>query len=80
MLQAKLEQLEEERRAAELTAATGGKVSRDWGNQIRSYVFYDNRVKDHRTGHEVGNPQYVLDGHISDFIDSELKRRRAERG
>ncbi|MEY3026074.1 MAG: peptide chain release factor 2 [Planctomycetota bacterium] len=80
VLQAKLEQLEEERRAAELTAATGGKVSRDWGNQIRSYVFYDNRVKDHRTGHEVGNPQQVLDGHVSDFIDAELKRRRAERG
>jgi protein subunit release factor B len=37
-------------------------------------------VKDHRTGHEVGNPQYVLDGHIADFIDAELKRRRAERG
>jgi peptide chain release factor 2 len=80
VLQAKLEQLEEERRAAELTAATGGKVSRDWGNQIRSYVFYDNRVKDHRTGHETGNPQHVLDGHIADFIDAELKRRRAERG
>jgi protein subunit release factor B len=37
-------------------------------------------VKDHRTGHEVGNPQSVLDGRVSDFIDAELKRRRAERG
>ena len=80
VLQAKLELIEEERRIAELAAATGGKVSRDWGNQIRSYVFYDNRVKDHRTGHEVGNPQHVLDGNVSDFIDAELKRRRAERG
>lgn len=79
VMRAKLEQLEEERRAAELAAATGGKVTRDWGNQIRSYVFYDNRVKDHRTGYEVGNPQSVLDGHIENFIDAELKRRRAER-
>ena len=80
VLRAKLELIEEEKRAAQISAATGGKVSRDWGNQIRSYVFYDNRVKDHRTGHETGNPQHVLDGAIEPFIDAELKRRRAERG
>ena len=78
-LQAKLEQIEEEKRQAELDAATGGKVDRGWGTQIRSYVIYDNRVKDHRTGHEVGNPQTVLDGDLDGFIDSELKRRRSER-
>ena len=80
VIRAKLELIEEEKRAAQISAATGGKVSRDWGNQIRSYVFYDNRVKDHRTGHETGNPQHVLDGAIEPFIDAELKRRRAERG
>ena len=80
VLQAKLEILEMERRELEISTATGGKVTRDWGNQIRSYVFYDNRVKDHRSGHEVGNPQSVLDGGLSPFIDAELKRRRAERG
>jgi len=79
VLHAKLEQLEEEKRQAELDAATGGKVDRGWGTQIRSYVIYDNRVKDHRTGHEVGNPQTVLDGDLSGFIDSELRRRRSER-
>jgi peptide chain release factor 2 len=79
VLQAKLEQLEEEKRQAELDAATGGKVERGWGTQIRSYVFYDNRVKDHRTGHETGNPQSVLDGDLQPFIDAELRRRRAER-
>jgi len=79
ILQAKLEQLEEEKRQNELDEATGGKVDRGWGTQIRSYVFYDNRVKDHRTGYEVGNPQLVLDGHIEGFIDAELKRRRAQR-
>jgi len=79
ILQAKLEQLEEERRQAELDAATGGKVDRGWGSQIRSYVLYDNRVKDHRTGHEIGNPQSVLDGDLEGFIDAELKRRRSEK-
>ncbi len=79
VLRAKLEQLEEERRLAEIAAATGGKVSRDWGNQIRSYVFYDNRVKDHRTNFEMSNPIKVLDGELEGFVDAELKRRRAER-
>ena len=77
ILKAKLEQIEEERRQSELDEATGGKVDRGWGTQIRSYVLYDNRVKDHRTGHEIGNPQSVLNGNIEGFIDSELKRRRA---
>jgi len=79
VLRAKLEVLEDERRAAEIAAATGGKVGRDWGTQIRSYVFYDNRVKDHRTSHESTNYLWVLDGHIEGFIDAELQRRRAER-
>jgi peptide chain release factor 2 len=79
ILQAKLEQIEEERRAAELDAATGGKVERGWGTQIRSYVIYDNRVKDVRTGYEVRNPQQVLDGDVHGFINAELQRRRVER-
>ncbi len=80
ILQAKLEQLEEEKRAAEIKEAAGGDLSRGWGTQIRSYVLYDNRVKDHRTGHEHGNPTAVLAGDIDGFIDSELKRRRAAKG
>jgi len=79
ILKSKLEQLEEERRQQELDKATGGKVDRGWGTQIRSYVFYDNRVKDHRTGYEIGNPQTVLNGELDGFIDAELKRQRAER-
>jgi peptide chain release factor 2 len=80
ILQSKLEQLEEERRQAELDKATGGKVEQGWGTQIRSYVIYDNRVKDHRTNHEVGNPQTVLDGALEGFVDAELKRRRSANG
>ena len=75
ILRAKLELLEEEKRQAEMDDATGGKVDRGWGTQIRSYVFYDNRVKDHRTGFEKGNPQSVMDGDIQGFIEAELRRR-----
>jgi peptide chain release factor 2 len=78
ILQAKLEEQEEERRAREIKDASGGDVNRGWGSQIRSYVFYDNRVKDHRTGHETGNVQGVMDGDLDGFIDAELKRRRKE--
>ncbi|MEM7756298.1 MAG: peptide chain release factor 2 [Planctomycetota bacterium] len=81
ILQAKLEQIEEDRRDAEITEASGGKIEhRGWGAQIRSYVLYDNRVKDHRTNHEA-NPTDVLDrGSLQAFVDAELKRRRSERG
>jgi len=75
ILKGKLELMEEEKRQAEMDAASGGKLDMGWGTQIRSYVFYDNRVKDHRTGHEVGNPQSVMDGDLQGFIDAELRRR-----
>ena len=81
ILTAKLEQLAEDKRAADITEAAGGKLEhRGWGAQIRSYVLYDNRVKDHRTNVEA-NPTTVLDrGELDQFIDAELKRKRAERG
>lgn len=79
ILQGKIDQLEEQKREAERLAETGGKLEMGWGTQIRSYVFYDNRVKDLRTGHEVGNPQRVMDGDLQGFIDAELRRRRSEK-
>jgi peptide chain release factor 2 len=79
VLMAKLQAIEDERREAELAKATGGAIERGWGTQIRSYVFYDNRVKDHRTGQESSDYEAVLRGEIADFIDAELKRRRAEK-
>ncbi|MBI1336402.1 MAG: peptide chain release factor 2 [Phycisphaera sp.] len=81
ILRGKLELLEEEKRAAEIDKATGGKLDMGWGTQIRSYVFYDNRVKDHRTGYEQPNPQRVMDGDLQGFIDAELSRRaKAKQG
>jgi peptide chain release factor 2 len=79
LLAAKLQQIEDEKREKEIAAAKGGSLELGWGTQIRSYVFYDNRVKDHRTGHERTDYESVLRGDIQGFIDAELKRRRAEK-
>ncbi len=78
IIQAKLEQIAEEKRESEINAAKGGSMDTGWGTQIRSYVVYDSRVKDHRTGHESGDVNKVLAGHIQPFIDAELMRRRKE--
>lgn len=79
VLAAKLFVLEEEKREKEIAAATGGALDQGWGTQIRSYVFYDNRVKDHRTGCEESDYEAVLRGGLAPFIDAELQRRRAEK-
>lgn len=79
VLMAKLEAIEEEKRAKELSAVTGGAVEQGWGTQIRSYVFYDSRVKDHRTGVENRDYEAVLRGDLQEFIDAELKRKRKEK-
>jgi len=80
LLQAKLEQMAEEQREREIAEAAGGKMEhRGWGAQIRSYVFYDNRVKDHRTSFEIMDPERVMNGDLHGFIDAELKRRRSEK-
>ena len=52
----------------------GEKKEISWGNQIRSYIFQPyTLVKDHRTGEETGNVEYVLDGGINKFIYAYLK-------
>ena len=79
ILTGKLELLEEERKRSEKDAASGGAVQRGWGSQIRSYVFYDNRVKDHRSNYEESNPPAVLNGRLQGFIEAELRRRANER-
>jgi len=56
ILQSKIEQLKQEQRDRELQSLYGDKGEIAWGNQIRSYVLDDRRVKDHRTLVETGNP------------------------
>jgi peptide chain release factor 2 len=69
LLRSKLIELEERRRADELAKERGEVKDVAWGSQIRSYFLHpDQRVKDHRTGHESGDTQRVLDGDIDDFV------------
>ncbi len=49
-----------------------GKKKIEWGSQIRSYVFDDRRVKDHRTGHQTSDIDAVMDGKIDGFIKAYL--------
>lgn len=79
ILVSKLEQIEQAKRDAEVASLYSAKGEIAWGNQIRNYVLDDPRVKDLRTGVEVGNPQRVLDGDLQPFIDAYL-RKRASKG
>src|SRR6267378_3351410 len=74
MLKAKLFQLEEDKKRAEVERQYGEKGEIAWGNQIRSYVFQPYQmVKDHRTGAETSNVQEVMDGNIDIFIQAKLR-------
>ncbi len=76
LLQAKLYQLEQEKKAQEVDALKGDKKEITWGSQIRSYVFTPyTMVKDHRSNFEVAQVDKVMDGFIDGFIDAYLKWR-----
>jgi peptide chain release factor 2 len=69
LLRARMLELEERRRSEELAAERGEQKAAEWGSQIRSYTLHPStRVKDHRTGYEVGDAQRVLDGDIDGFV------------
>jgi len=72
-LKAKLYELEMQKRRAEQQAVEDTKTDIGWGSQIRSYVLDQSRIKDLRTGVEVGNTQAVLDGGLDPFIEASLK-------
>ena len=73
-LKAKLYELEMRRKNEEASKVENTKADVGWGNQIRSYVLDQSRVKDLRTGIEKSNPQAVLDGDLDDFIEASLKQ------
>jgi peptide chain release factor 2 len=78
LLRSKLIELEERKRAETLAKERGEVKDVAWGSQIRSYFLHpDQRVKDHRTGHESGDTQGVLDGDIDDFVRDYLNKTAA---
>lgn len=72
LLKSQLYELELEKRQAEVAKVEAGKKKIEWGSQIRSYVFDDRRVKDHRTNYQTSNVQAVMDGDIDAFIKAYL--------
>ena len=72
ILRSKLYQYELDKRMAKSQAIEAEKKRIEWGSQIRSYVFDDRRVKDHRTGHQTSNVDAVMDGELDDFIKAYL--------
>ena len=59
-------------RMQEQAKIEAGKMKIEWGSQIRSYVFDDRRVKDHRTGYQTSDVNAVMDGDLDGFIKAYL--------
>ncbi len=72
LLKSQLYELELEKRRAASAVVEAGKKKIEWGSQIRSYVFDDRRVKDHRTNYQTSNVNAVMDGDIDAFIKAYL--------
>lgn len=72
LLRSQLYDRELQHRMEEQAKVEAGKKKIEWGSQIRSYVFDDRRVKDHRTGHQTSDVTGVMDGKIDGFIKAWL--------
>ncbi|MDD4771200.1 MAG: peptide chain release factor 2 [Bacteroidales bacterium] len=72
LLKSQLYEIELEKRRVEQQKVEAGKKKIEWGSQIRSYVFDDRRVKDHRTDYQTSNVQAVMDGDLEGFIKAYL--------
>jgi peptide chain release factor 2 len=73
MLKAKMYELEVNKRNAAAKVLEDSKSDVSWGNQIRSYVLDQSRIKDLRTDVEIGDTGKVLDGHLDPFMEASLK-------
>ena len=81
MLKAKLYEIEQDKKRAEIDRQYSEKGDIAWGNQIRSYVFQPYQmVKDHRTDAETSNVQDVMDGDIDMFIQAKLRGEKSRKG
>ncbi len=81
MLKAKLYQIEEDKRTAEVARQYGEKTDIGWGSQIRSYVFQPYQmVKDLRTGEKTSDISGVMDGDLDAMIEAKLRGKKAGEG
>ncbi len=75
VLKARLLEMKQEEQDEKISELRGEYTKAEWGSQIRSYVLHPYQlVKDHRTDHEIGNTQSVLDGEIDPFIEAYLRK------
>lgn len=72
LLKSQLYEIALEKRMAQQAKIEAGKMKIEWGSQIRSYVFDDRRVKDHRTNYQTSDVNGVMDGNIDEFIKAYL--------
>ena len=80
VLRARLNELLRQQEAEKLEELQGELKEIEWGSQIRSYVLHPYQmVKDHRTAHETGNVDGVLDGDLSDFVEAYLEQSTSDR-
>ena len=75
VLSARLNEILHKQQAEQLEEIQGELKNNEWGSQIRSYVLHPYQmVKDHRTSHETGNIDAVLDGDITAFVEAFLEQ------
>ena len=75
ILRARLLELKQAEKEEERAVLRGEYTKAEWGSQIRSYVLHPYQmVKDHRTEHESGNTQAVLDGSLDEFMEAYLRQ------
>ena len=75
ILRARLLEITKAEKEAEIAVLRGEYTKAEWGSQIRSYVIHPYQmVKDHRTDHETGNTQAILDGGLDEFMEAFLQR------
>ena len=75
ILRSRLLEIQKAEKDDEIAILRGEYTKAEWGSQIRSYVIHPYQmVKDHRTDHETGNTQAVLDGNLEEFMEAYLRQ------